>query len=119
MERPDGIILTISQKYLKERGIKNWLADFMKAMNNDNFTYWLRLGSKPKQDVLYIYLIIYNKIRFRFNFVMYEKGGEFTTHDGRIINAKVWLVGCGPLIRPQKEYRMKGFQGFRYTQELF
>ena len=119
MEKPDGIVITISQKYLKERGIKNWLTDFFNAMNNENWTYWMRLGNRPKQEVLYIYLIMFNKVKFRFNFVMYENGGEFKTSDGRTITANTFLIGCGPLVKATKTIYRKGFQGFRYTEFIF
>ena len=119
MEKPEGIILTISKSYLKERGIGNWLRDFLNAMNNEDHTYWMRLGRLPKQEVLYIYLVIGNKIRFRFNFVMYEGPGEMEFDDGRIMSAKAWLVGCGPLMRPRRDYEMQGFRGFRYTETIF
>jgi hypothetical protein len=76
MEQAEGIILTISKSWLKERGIGNWLRDFLNAMNTENGTYWMRLGRLPKQEVLYIYLVIGSRIRFRFNFVMYEGAGE-------------------------------------------
>ena len=117
MERPDGIIITISRKYLNERGRLAWMRDFMKAMDNDGCSYWMRLGNRPKHEVLYIYLILGNKIRYRMNFVMYEKGGVFHTADGRDITAKNWLVGTGPLVLGN--VKMKGFQGFRYTQIIF
>ena len=117
MDRPDGIIITISQQYLNERGRLNWLRDFMKAMDTEGWSYWMRLGNRPKHEVLYIYLILGSRIRYRMNFVMYEEGGVFHTNDGRDITAKNWLVGCGPLVRGN--IKMKGFQGFRYTQILF
>ena len=119
IELPEGIIVTVSRKYLKERGERNWLKDFMKAMDDESYTYWLRLGSRPKREVLYIYLVLGNKIRYRYTFVMYEKGGSFNTSDGRIIFANCWLVGAGPLVRPEVEIRRRGFQGFRYTEFIF
>ena len=119
IELPEGIIVTISGKYLKERGMKEWYRDFLRAMEDETYTYWLRLCSRPRQEVLYIYLVIGNRVRYRYQFVMYEKGGSFNTADGRIIFANCWLVGVGPLVRPEQEIRRRGFQGFRYTEFLF
>jgi hypothetical protein len=119
IDHPEGIIVTISQRYLKERGNKAWLEDFMNAMNNESYTYWLRLGNRPKWEVLYIYLIIGNRIRYRYGFVMYEEGGSFNTSDGRLIFANCWLVGIGPLTKANEVIHRRGFQGFRYTGFIF
>lgn len=50
---------------------------------------------------------------------MYEGPGEMEFDDGRIMSAKAWLVGCGPLMRPRRDYEMQGFRGFRYTETIF
>lgn len=118
MERPDGIIISISAKYLKERGVRNWYKDFLKGMSGENYSYWFRLAQMPKfTDMLYVYLCIGNRIRYRANLVGFYPGGEFKCDDGRIITAKFWCVVTGPLARGN--VRRKGFQGFRYTEELF
>jgi hypothetical protein len=120
IEKPEGIILTIGASYLKERGVKKWIEDFMNAMNNpDRITYWMRLPVIPKQEPLYIYLVIGNHIKYRFNFVCFEHGGEFTFDDGRTIRAKAWMIGVGPLAKPPYKIKRKGFRGFRYCDFIF
>lgn len=120
IEKPEGIILTIGAGYLKERGVKAWLADFMLAMNNpDAMTYWMRLPVMPKQKPLYIYLVLGNIIRYRFTFVDYEKGGWMTFSDGRKLCAKAWMIGAGPVVKAPYGITRKGFRGFRYTEFIF
>ncbi len=117
-EPPDGIIITISQKMLKEKGYRNWLRNFLDAMGKEEWTYWMRQGNQPKHDILYVYLCILGKIRYRANFVMSQGPGEMTFGDGKIYG-KAWIVLCGPVIRPIETIYRKGFRGFRYTHKLF
>jgi hypothetical protein len=118
--QPDGIIITISQKMMKEKGPRNWLRNFLNAMANDDCTYCMRQGTRPKQDVLYVYLCISYKIRFRANFVGTDSGWK-TFDDGKEMFAKAWVMLAGPVVRPPRgqEPVMKGFRGFRYTEKLF
>ncbi len=118
LEPPDGIIITISQGMLKEKGLRNWLRNFFKAMETERWTYWMRQGAKPKRDILYVYLCIGGKIRYRANFIGTESG-FMTFNDGERMYAKVWILFCGPVKRPDYDIPMKGFRGFRYTEMLF
>lgn len=119
-ERPDGIIITISAGMLKEKGYRNWLRNFLHAMNTDGWVYYMRQGVKPKVDVLYVYLCIGGKVRFRAQFAGADTG-EKQFSDGKQMSAKVWLMLVGPVVRPRRgdEPLMKGFRGFRYTPQLF
>jgi hypothetical protein len=119
IEATDGIIITISAGMLKEKGYRNWLRNFLRAMSHEECTYWMRQGSKPKKDILYVYLCINNKVRFRANFVMAEGPCDKTFDDGKQMFARAWIVLAGPLARPDHTIEMKGFRGFRYTQKLF
>lgn len=104
---------------LKERGPKNWLKDFLHAMSNVDagWTYWMRTGSKPKYDFLYVYLCIGGKVRYRANFVESHGAGYMSFDNGKTIHGNAWIVMCGPLVKGN--HPMKGFQGFRYTETLF
>lgn len=120
MERPEGIIITISAGMLKEKGLPHWTRNFLEAMATDEMTYWMRLGNKPKHEPMYVYLLIGRKIRYRALFVKFDTG-HMTFTDGKEMTARTWCVLCGPLAKPQRgsEPEMKGFRGFRYTQQLF
>lgn len=116
----DCLIITISMSMIKEHGYRNWLRNFLYAMSQEDWTYWMRQGSQPKvKRLLYVYLVIGGKIRFRTNFVMSEGTGWKQFSDGRKMYGKAWITLCGPVTRPIVPIQMKGFQGFRYTKELF
>jgi hypothetical protein len=118
---PDGLIITISQQMLKEKGCRNWLRNFLEAMgkHEESWTYWMRLGAVPKCEVLWVYLCIGNKIRYRTNFVMYKGPGQVTFNDGKRMAARAWVVIAGPVVKADQEYPRKGFRGFRYTEKIF
>jgi hypothetical protein len=117
----DALIITVSKGMYGEKGYRNWLRNFMDAMHNDSCIYWFRAGAQPKQDVLHVYICIGNKIRFKVKYAGSEGEREQMFDDGRIMHGKAWIAVCGPLemrsmrLRP----RRSGFQGFRYTQELW
>lgn len=125
--QPDGIIITISAGMLKEKGYKNWLYNFMLAMDQHEgpnpWVYWMRLGSQPKKDILYVYLCIGGKVRFRCFYAGARSASEktFGELDGsqKTIRAKAWCLLSGPIVRPTIPIPMKGFRGFRYCERLF
>lgn len=118
-DRPDGIIITIGSAWLKERGVRNWYKDFMQAMTCEDGTYWIRQGTKPQYEVMYVYLCIGGLIRYRCNVVGYygEETVEFS--DGSTMSAKAWVVVTSPMVKAPHRIEWKGFQGFRYTHKLF
>lgn len=121
-EPPDGIIITISQGMLKEKGLRNCLRNFLDAMGKEDWTYWMRQGAKPKlaDYLLYVYLCIGGRVRYRAYFVEAVGPKEMTFADGNSpMYAKVWIVMTGPVVRAPYDIPMKGFRGFRYTKTLF
>lgn len=119
IEIPEGIIITVSAGMYGEKGYRNWLRNFLDAMNDPNSIYWFRAGSQPKRDPLYLYLCIGGRIRYRVNYAGSEGPSQQMFDDGRVMSAKAWLVGCGPVARAPFKMKMKGFQGFRYCNNLF
>lgn len=88
-------------------------------MDQDDCIYRFRVGNKPRFEVLYVYLLIGGKIRYRANLVSYDPPGYFISNAGNSLWGNCWIVICGPLVRAPEIIRRKGFQGFRYTEELF
>ncbi len=72
------------------------------------------MGNKPvhEKEILYCYVNILSKIRYKAKVIGFEPGGEKEFDDGRKRTAKHWLL----LHEFEKvpEIRMGGFQGFRY-----
>lgn len=119
-EKPDAIILTVGAKELVEKGYKNWLRNFLEAMSDEECTYWYKMGNQPKfDDLMYVYICIGGRIRWRGNFVASSGPKEMEFSDGRRMFGKAWVIMCGPVVRAPYRIDRKGFQGFRYTNKLF
>jgi hypothetical protein len=120
---PDGIIITISEKMLKEKGYRNWLRNFLDAMRREDWIYSMRQGARPRlaDNIQYVYLCIGGKVRFRAFFAGTSGPCWKKFHDGKQMFARAWVELAGPVERPPRgrEPKMKGFRGFRYTQKLF
>lgn len=137
-EKPDGIIITLSRNMFEQKGYGHWYRNFMSAMEKCDgdhpFTYWFRTSARPKHEVMYLYLCIAGKIRFRCNLVETQGAGDIEfpsgNEDGDLwqkgapgnvhLYGRAWLVCCGPVeIARRPMIERQGFQGFRYTQKLF
>ena len=73
-------------------------------------------GAKPKIEVPWLYIVAGNRVRLRCNLVMAEGEGEKTFpaaagNGTSTIYGRVWLICCGPVIRPRADEKitMKGF----------
>lgn len=121
-DQPEGIIITISQQMLKEKGVRRWTRSFLEAMANEGWTYWMRQGAMPKRDINYVYLCIGGHIRYRAYFAGTRSGEvELQSSPGiyERMTAKAWILLSGPVEKPHTPVLLKGFRGFRYTTKLF
>lgn len=117
---PDGIIITISASMLKEKGLRNWLRNFLACMSSDGCYYYMRQGAEPKRPGLrFVYLCIGNKIRYRAYFAGSQGPSKVTFNDGKSMEARAWVILAGPVERSPEAIPMKGFRGFRYTKQIF
>jgi hypothetical protein len=80
---------------------------------------FIALQCVPKFDVLHIYLIIDGKVDVRLNLAGYEPGASRKCWDNTIRTPKVWAVCTPPVSRPPEEMLRRGFQGIRYTEDLW
>ena len=122
LEMPEALIITVSQAQLKERGLRNWVRNFYEAMNapDDNpHVYCFRVGSRPRHEVQSVYICIMGRIAYKCNFVEYRGSGTIRFDDGRELYGHTWIICSAPMIKAPYKIPRKGFQGFRYTDELF
>ena len=86
---------------------------------DDAATIYIQLAAMPKHKVLHVYLCIAGEIKFRLNLAGYEPGGKRECFDGSQRDAKFWAICTGPVSRPPEPIKHRGFQGHRYTEELW
>lgn len=119
---PIGLITTFSQQMIEYNGGKfSFMRSFLACMDDSDNTWLHRSKNKPRFDILYAYIIIAGKLRYRVNYVGYDTGPAIIyriNHQWQINWPRMILAG--PLVKAPYEIKMQGFQGFRYVyDELF
>ena len=119
-ERPTGIIRTLPSLYGDASvGAKNYQKSIQWLESGNLDAIYIALQAVPKYDVLYMYLLIDGEIQVRLNIAGYEPGETRECWDKTIRTPKFWAVCTAPVVRPPEPIKRRGFQGFRYTDDLF
>ena len=118
---PTGFIRTLPPFYADEKhkaGRAHRRA--LKRLETDESAYlYIALSQQPRQEVLYVYLLIAGKINVRLNLAGYEDGDARECFDGSMRTPARWAICTGPISRPPEPIQRRGFQGIRYTEELW
>jgi hypothetical protein len=121
-DRPTGIIRTLPTLYGDETGSKNFRESLKAVEEGDAGHFYVFLSQKPTVEVLHLYILIDGNIVCRTNIAGYRDGrvyGEMECWDGTKRTTR-WMAICtAPISYPPEPIKMRGFQGFRYTQELW
>jgi len=119
---PEGIAITWSKEMIIEGfgNLKTFIQHFNESVNDDEGLWYQKCRNKPQYDVLYVYIIYGNKLRYRCQFVLWTKQPE-VLYDANGEKEVEWgRIGMtGPLVKCPFKRKLKGFQGFRYTTKLF
>lgn len=123
-EPPAGIIVTWSKDMINSQG---GLFKFIRYMNHvidmqEEGWCWLhKCNLRPTQDIFHVYVVLNGRIRYRFYYGGFEKGAaHIGKADGREENVE-WsrIILAGPIVKAPGKFFIKGFQGIRYTNEVF
>lgn len=126
--QPTGIVITFAKEMMLETGgVKAWLKYFNEVMSKheQQWTWLARMKNAPKQDIIHVYIIVLNRLYGRCIYGGHE-AGETTvykpleTGEEYLTDIK-WprIVLSGPFERCPFKRELKGFQGFRYCEDLF
>ena len=119
-ERPTGIVRTLPSLYGDASvGAKRYKMSLRLLELAQVPAIYIALASQPRIEVLHMYLVIEGRVDVRLNIAGYEAGDARRCWDRTIRKPKVWVVCTGPVVRPAETIPMRGFQGFRYTQDLW
>jgi hypothetical protein len=106
--------------FFEEYGMRHFLRDFYFAPNDDPRNCFLfTLSGMPKYEVLHFYLVVGGRVRFRTNIAKFEGERTLAFANHRSIHGNAWVWCCAPVVRAPFKIEMKGFRGFRYTEDLF
>ena len=122
-QRPEAIIITWSVAMLTEGN--NTLRQFMKAfeaLNEPEAGAWFqKMRNKPRHVPLYCFIVVGGRILYRANISHYETGRALIIKPNGLKQTIDWprLVLTGPIVKAPEKIPMRGFQGFRYSNQLF
>lgn len=131
-ERPTGIIRTLPSLYGKRAAFSASINSREESIGAKRYRQSMKLLAAgkveciyiavqciPKYDVLHMYLLIDGQVDARMNIAGYEPGDSRKCWDETIRKPKYWAVCTGPVSRPPEPILRRGFQGIRYTEELW
>lgn len=105
----------------EQGGLLNFLRGFEECMASD-LLWNHKCRNRPRfDDLLYVYIIICNQVRYRCYYGGYDTGPmKAFTMDGRnIITDWPRIILAGPVVKSPSKIYKRGFQGFRYCEQLF
>ena len=120
-DRPTGIIRTLPSLYQDAENIgrRRYEASIQGLERGLIPAVYIALSQMPQAEVLHMYLLIEGEIKVRLNIAGYEPGSTKECWDETIRQPKYWAVCTGPVSRPEEPIKRRGFQGFRYTEDLW
>jgi hypothetical protein len=121
-ERPTGIIRTLPGEAKTYEFARNKMMRSYDALQAGKIpAIYVALPQRPKMEVLHLYMLVGGQIICRMNIGSFEdgQGWQLECWDGVSRSAAWWVVCTAPVSFPPEQIKMRGFQGFRYTQELW
>jgi hypothetical protein len=120
-DRPTGIIRTLPSLYNDEGnvGFRRYVRAIRELEKEIIPAIYIAMHQLPKIEVLHLYLLIEGQIRVRMNIAEYLPGTAEICWDSTIRQPNFWAVCSAPVSRPSEKIYRKGFQGFRYTEDLW
>lgn len=121
--KPYAIALTVPVRFFED--YSGGLAQFqyiMGILEEAGMTWHNTISAKPKMDVDYCYLVYDGKVQLKLLILGFETGKSRTFIEEdieRFFPNKNWVNLIGPVDKAPRDYYMKGFQGFRYTDFIF
>ena len=121
--RPTGIIRTLPNLYAGKDNVAymRMMTSFEALAADQIPAIYIALAQKPTAEVLHLYVLIDGKIICRMNIAGYEDGStsEVKCWDEVSRAPKWWAVCSAPISFPPETITRRGFQGFRYTKDLW
>lgn len=123
-EPPAGIIVTWSKDMINDQGglfkfirYMNWVID----REAEGWTWLHKCRMCPQQDIFHVYVVLNGRIRYRFYYGGFEAGGTIIGKADGTQEEVTWsrIILAGPVVKAPGKFFIKGFQGFRYCNEIF
>lgn len=118
-EQPCGILKCLPVQWVERTGGMDYVQRIRQAIDDGRSMWWMSFPTRPRYDVLHLYVVFDGLVQFRVNIVEYRSGHGMTKMYGGTFRANFWALCTGPLVTPISPCPIKGFRGFRYTHKLF
>lgn len=127
LEPPYAIMINVPEAFFKHNGkIKGDREEAFRrfyenmghaAFEHDCFYHFI--SSIPKHEVQFVYVCFRGYVQYKALLVQFLKNQPVNL-PGYSHPARDWCVTTGPVVKaPKGEFPQKGFQGFRYSEQLF
>jgi hypothetical protein len=123
---PIAIVVTWGKDMIKEKGGLLAFVRYFELYMKEEGSIWMQKSKgRPTQDILHVYVIVCNQVRYRLFYGGYETGeAEAFNGDGRSWSSRAvirWprILMAGPYEKAPRKIFMRGFQGFRYVYEPY
>ena len=125
--QPVGIAITFGQQMINEQGgLRTFLKAFQHTMDlYEEGNYWMHTCSNfPKIETDHIYIIVANRLYGRVYCGGYHKNADanviaYGATGLQKLMEKPFVILSGPFEKCPFKRELRGFQGFRYTEQLF
>lgn len=125
MDRPTGIIRTLpgeAKQYALDSEARSRMMRSYDALREGKIELiYVALAQRPTVEVLHFYILVGGEIICRMNIAGFKdgRGWQLNCWDGVRREARWWAMCTAPVSYPPEKIYRKGFQGFRYTEDLW
>jgi hypothetical protein len=122
--KPEAIVVTFGRDMILDKGgLRPFIRWFEECMASDDRFFLHKCKSKPKhEDLLYVYIIICNRVYYRCYYGGHSHGDtnvELVPGSGTEVINWPRIILAGPVIKTKQKIVRGGFRGFRYATKLF
>ena len=117
--QPTGIIKCLPPAWVQKSGGLQYVKSIRKTIDSGEHQWFMSFPTKPRREVLHLYVLFDGHVQFRVNIAVWRGGNGLMNMYGGQFLAKWWAVCTGPMTFPPKPVPMRGFRGYRYTEELW
>lgn len=123
--RPEGIIRTLPygpghDEEAMRAAFRKMRRSLTRLNVSDKAQVLIGMQQKPKLEVLHCYILVEGRVIGRARIASYEEGvPSVRCFDGSSRTHKYWAVLTGPYEPAPAAVKRRGFQGFRYTLDLW
>lgn len=123
--RPTGIIRTLpyepdSPDSNRRAAYRRMLRGLRALNTDDEAVVYIGMAQKPTVEVLHFYILVASRIVGRANIAGWlTEQPAMVCWDDSPLACNYWAVLSGPFTEPPEPIKRRGFQGFRYTEDLW